>query len=102
MLFRSGIIPYLVSPATRTVNPVKTFEYLAAGLPVVSTSLPELEPLRGMIELADGRDEFITSLEKVLREDTLEKQNQRIQFAQKNSWKSRMEEIERIIEEAIG
>lgn len=99
--FSAGIIPYIVSPATRTVHPVKTYEYLAAGIPVVSTRLPELEPLRGMIELADGRDEFISSLDKVLREDTPEQHRKRTLFARENSWKSRMQAIERIIKEAI-
>jgi len=100
--FSAGIIPYVVSPATRTVHPVKTYEYLAAGIPVVSTRLPELEHMRGMIELAAGPDEFIISLEKVLREDTPKLHQKRSRFARENSWESRMQTIERIIEELIN
>jgi len=100
--FSAGISPYLLTPATQTVHPVKTYEYLAAGLPVVSTNLPELEPLRGMIELADGEDEFISRLEKVLREDTPERQGDRIRFARENSWESRFGAIEDIISKALS
>jgi glycosyltransferase involved in cell wall biosynthesis len=100
--FSAGIIPYVVSPATRTVHPVKTYEYLAAGIPVVSTRLPELEPLRGMIELADGGDEFISGIDKVLREDTPKLHQKRSLFARENSWESRMQTIERIIAEMIN
>jgi len=98
----AGIIPYTISRRTETVHPVKTYEYLAAGLPVVSTNLPELRDLTGTIELADSPDDFLRRLERVLKEDSPEKRAQRQIFARENSWKSRMKKIERIIEEAMA
>lgn len=35
-----GVIPYVLNDYTRGVSPLKTFEYLAAGLPVISTDIP--------------------------------------------------------------
>ena len=99
--FDAGIIPYRVSPETGTVHPVKTYEYLAAGIPVVSTNLPELETLRGMIELADGDEAFISCLDKVLKKDTPEEHRERTRFARENSWESRIGEIEKIILKAL-
>lgn len=41
-----GLVPFHQGPATVHANPLKVLEYLAAGLPVVSTPLPDLAPLR--------------------------------------------------------
>jgi len=38
--FDVGIIPYIESPWTRTVDPLKLLEYLAAGIPVVASRCP--------------------------------------------------------------
>ena len=42
-MFSVGLIPFRITPATVKLNPVKTLEYLAAGVPVVSTALPDIE-----------------------------------------------------------
>ncbi len=98
----AGIIPYVVSRRTKTVHPVKTYEYLAMGLTVVSTDLPELRHLQETIELASSPEDFLRRLQRALKEDSPEKRAQRMKVAQGNSWESRMEVIERIIEEAIN
>lgn len=49
-----GIIPYLLNTYTEGVHPLKTAEYLAAGLPVVSTPLPSLDDDHGFVELGSG------------------------------------------------
>jgi len=97
--FRAGIIPYRTGLEHCTVHPVKTYEYLAAGIPVVSTSLPELAHLEGMIEMANGKEEFIAALERVLREDDPRKRGERRKFARDNSWEARFSQMERIIED---
>ena len=38
-----GIIPFVINELTRAVNPIKLREMMAAGCPVVSTALPEVE-----------------------------------------------------------
>lgn len=99
--FSAGIIPYAMSPATETVHPVKTYEYLAAGIPVVSTRLPELEPLSEAIELVDNGNDFIRSVEKALAENTPDKIKRRRNIALENSWESRMNVIENAIAKAL-
>lgn len=99
--FSAGIIPYEVNPSTETVHPVKTYEYLAAGLPVVSTNLPELGSLGDTIELAKAPDEFLDLLEKVLTEDSPEKKRIRKEKARANSWEGRMVTIEEAIERVL-
>ncbi len=53
--FDVGIIPFVVNDLTRAVNPIKLREMLAAGVPVVSTALPEVENYRKSIGPRDNR-----------------------------------------------
>ncbi|MHB8861982.1 MAG: glycosyltransferase [Pirellulaceae bacterium] len=57
--FDIGLIPFKLNELTRAVNPIKLREYLAAGLPVVSTPLPEVRAYQQWVYLADGPEEFI-------------------------------------------
>ncbi len=95
--FSAGIIPYRVDPATETVHPVKTYEYLAAGLPVVSTPLPEIAHLAGLVAFAANPEDFARRLEEEMQGDTPAKRAARRGFARENTWEKRAEEIERII-----
>jgi glycosyltransferase involved in cell wall biosynthesis len=99
--FSAGIIPYRVCPETETVHPVKTYEYLAAGLPVVSTPLPEIRHLRELVGFASSAEDFIRRLEESIAGDTPEKKAARRRFARESTWAKRVEEIERIIASAV-
>ncbi len=99
--FAAGIIPYRVNSLTETVHPVKTYEYLAAGLPVVSTRLPELLPLESIIRLENGAEAFHRALAQILDGDSPEEKNSRMNFARANSWERRVEKIEGIIARAL-
>ena len=64
--FDVGLIPFVSNDLTRAVNPIKLREYLAAGLPVVSTSMPEVMRYEHLIHIADCADEFIAAVESAL------------------------------------
>jgi glycosyltransferase involved in cell wall biosynthesis len=57
--FDVGLIPFKLNDLTRAVNPIKLREYLAAGLPVVSTPLPEVKRYQRLVNLAEGPDAFL-------------------------------------------
>lgn len=63
-----GLIPFRRSRVTDASLPLKTFEYLAAGLPVVSTPLAALrhEPLDDVIRYASGPTAFVDAIEQAL------------------------------------
>jgi len=61
-----AILPAPHNEYTASMFPMKFFEYLAAGLPVVSTNLPSLQEFSNICFLSDGVDEFCRSIEKVL------------------------------------
>src|SRR4030095_3266923 len=49
-----ALVPYAINDLTRSVFPMKVYEYLAAGLPVVTTPLPALNATTGVIVAADA------------------------------------------------
>lgn len=70
--FDAGLMFFVDSPMTRNINPVKMYEYLAAGLPIVSTPLPEAErfmvepPADGPIRFAKTPQQFAEACDQVL------------------------------------
>jgi len=64
--FDVGLIPFKVNELTKAVNPIKLREYLASGLPVVSTPLPEAMAYGGAVHAADSADTFVETIGKAL------------------------------------
>jgi glycosyltransferase involved in cell wall biosynthesis len=64
--FDVGLIPFQVNELTRAVNPIKLREYLAAGLPVVSTPMPEVRLYERLVAVADGEEEFEAAIQRAL------------------------------------
>ena len=64
--FDVGLIPHVDDDMTRSMNPLKAYVYCAAGIPVVSTPVANLDDLAGMIRVAHGPDEFEASIEAAL------------------------------------
>jgi glycosyltransferase involved in cell wall biosynthesis len=59
---RVGLIPYVLNDYTRGVSPLKTFEYLAAGLAVVSTDLPGVDAIDGLVTIAPSEQTFVDAV----------------------------------------
>ena len=95
--FDVSLIPFVINELTRNVNPIKLREYLAAGNPVVSTYLPELEEYKDIIVLASNYDEFIGGIETALRDNSSSSREKRIQRVKSESWESRVEQVSNII-----
>ena len=66
--FDVGAHPVRRSTSSRAVNPIKLREYLSAGLPVVSTELPEVAFYKDRCSVAKTHDEFMAGIVKELRE----------------------------------
>jgi len=87
--FDACLIPFKVNEITEATDPVKMYEYLSAGKPVVSVSLEELKPLREFLYLATDKEDFLTQLDKALGESDPELAARRCAFAAENTWKDR-------------
>lgn len=64
--FDVGLIPFRMNELTKAVNPIKLKEYLAAGLPVVSTPLPEVRLYDHLVEVVEDARAFAASVESCL------------------------------------
>ncbi len=76
---------------------MKVYEYLAAGLPVVSTPLPALAGLAGIATAADAPS-MAGRLEEALAADRPDRRRQRSRRAQEHSWDARLVEIAEAVE----
>ena len=89
------IIPFKVLPLTNATNPVKFFEYLSAGKPVVSVALPELLPYEQeeLVYIAGDSEQFIEKIKQALDTNSHTRRVARMNFAQKHTWEARFLEI---------
>jgi GT2 family glycosyltransferase len=87
--FDACLIPFVVNEITAATDPVKFYEYISQGKPVVSTFMPELEPFRELFYLAADRADFVRQLDLALAEEDEELRQRRIEAAQANTWPAR-------------
>jgi len=92
-----GLIPFVVSELTLNVNPIKLREYLAAGLPVVSTPLPEIISYKGVVHIANTYEEFSIAIEKAIKEKGSHWIAQRHSAVCHETWRARVEEISSLL-----
>ncbi|MFZ2198131.1 MAG: glycosyltransferase [Thermodesulfovibrionales bacterium] len=96
--FDVGIIPYKGEEFLKTCQPTKTFEYLAAGKPVVSSFIPELEDYTSVVRLAKNEGEFLSHLDAALADkDNADFVERCIKIARDNTWDKRVEGTTAII-----
>ncbi len=91
--FDVACIPFLRNKLTIAMNPVKLYEYLSAGKPVVSVELPEVNIYPGYYYPVRTRDEFEKQIMAALDENTSEKERSRIEFAKRNTWDDRFKDF---------
>jgi polysaccharide pyruvyl transferase CsaB len=96
--FHACIIPFKINQVTEATDPVKFYEYLAQGKPVVATRLPELERYRELLYLAGAPDEFVHALDSAVAERDPAMHDRRIAAANQNTWAARYEVIDAAIE----
>jgi glycosyltransferase involved in cell wall biosynthesis len=97
-----GLIPYKLNELTKNIFPLKLYEYLASGLPVVAAALPELESFGDVVRLAAGPAEYPGLVRTALAEDDPEARRKRASQAAGESWDKRVEEISTLVEEMLA
>lgn len=99
--FDVAIIPHQVNEFVMSMNPMKLYDYLACGKPVVSTPMPALGKFSHLIYFAQDYAGFQQNIEKALAENDAERERLRIEAARENSWQSKVDEIILKIKEKI-
>lgn len=102
-----AMLPFARNESTRYISPTKTPEYLAAGKPVVSTSIRDVvSPYGdlGLVQIADTPEAFVAAIDIILQEDTtgLEWLNQVDSFLEKISWDKTWHSMVQLIDSAIA
>ncbi|MCA0425999.1 MAG: glycosyltransferase [Bacteroidetes bacterium] len=94
-----AIIPYKKNELTKGIYPLKINEYLAAGIPVVSTRFSkDIAAFDGPASLADSHEQFLMQVDSSLNARIEHGMESRIQTAQLNTWRKRIETFEAILE----
>lgn len=102
-----AMLPFARNESTRFISPTKTPEYLAAGKPVVSTSIRDVVRSygeSGMVLIADTVAEFVTAAEKAMQQD-FKKASWRSRvdaFLEQNSWDRTWAEMRQLIDSAVN
>ena len=100
-----AMMPFALNESTRFISPTKTPEYLAAGLPVVSTPIRDVvRPYGevGLVKIAETAEEFVASIQAALTEDLAEHRRKAAEFLETMSWDKTYEAMSELIEESIA
>jgi glycosyltransferase involved in cell wall biosynthesis len=100
--FDVATVPFLVNEITESTSPIKLFEYMALGLPIVTTDLPEC---RKYASVAIGRDaaEFTAQIDRALasRDDQSRRALLRRE-AEENSWEAKAGAVAALLAQAVS
>ncbi len=96
-----GLIPFVKNEQTRAIYPMKLNEYLATGMPVVTTDFTDLSQFDGLIRVAENADAFIDAIQQSLLEDATPIRQQRVDMARSNSWENRGQQFADIIRDVL-
>jgi glycosyltransferase involved in cell wall biosynthesis len=104
--FDVGVLPYVLSPFTTGIMPVKLKEYLAAGLPIVATPLPEVLSFAaehsGIITFADDAAAFVSAVRAAIAENSPDAIAKRLEIAKQFDWSRQMMRMNALIEDALA
>lgn len=85
------LLPFHRTPLTEATNPVKAYEILAAGKPLVSVPLPEVTRLGDLVRTAEGAEGFLAAIEGALAAESPAESERRRAFARGETWGHRFE-----------
>jgi O-antigen/teichoic acid export membrane protein len=94
------IIPYKENRYNRSSFPLKFWEFMATGKPIVVSGLPELQRYKGLVGYAYGVDQFVKMISRWLNNPARAK-GERVELAQKHSWEDRVSELMSLVNKYI-
>jgi glycosyltransferase involved in cell wall biosynthesis len=85
-----ALCPHVLSEFTNNMNPIKLREYLAAGLPVVSTGIPEMLQYPDWCYIASTPEDFLAACERALADDSSDRRRQRSNAMKTETWEAKV------------
>jgi glycosyltransferase involved in cell wall biosynthesis len=95
--FDVGLLPYELDLETENISPLKMYEYLAVGIPVISTPIPAALRSADVVSIAGSDAEFASLCRAALQADDEYQRKTRIEFARSNTWEKRVDQLSEII-----
>jgi glycosyltransferase involved in cell wall biosynthesis len=96
-------MPFALNEATKSISPTKTLEYLAAGLPVVSTPVPDVVADFGaVVRIAAEPAAFAAACLEALAEPLEDRDRKLRRIEQRYQWDDIAARIHRIMQEALA
>jgi glycosyltransferase involved in cell wall biosynthesis len=93
-----AIMPFALNEATRSISPTKTLEYLASGLPVVSTRVPDVvADFDSVVELRDDADGFASACELLRGRSTPADSSAVQRIMRRNHWDRIAKRMEAVV-----
>lgn len=96
------IVPYVIDDFTRNIFPLKLYEYLASGKPIVATRVPAIAEHADLVRIADEPDGFVRAAEAAVAERDAELGRRRVSLASENTWEHRVETKSRLVLERLS
>jgi glycosyltransferase involved in cell wall biosynthesis len=97
-----ALIPFKQDPVTHHADPIKAYEYLAAGVPVVATALPALLRLKPVLRLADTPESFLSQIAAALLEGREARRPERQAEAARHAWDDRFRDFDTLLAEVVA
>jgi len=91
------ITPHRVTPFTESLNPLKLWEYLAAGKPIVATDVAGFRDYPQLVRIAADAGGFASAVEDALREDRAAGEARRAE-ARRHSWDARLDQVQEVLD----
>ena len=101
--FDVALMPFALNEATRSISPTKTLEYLAAGLPVVSTRVPDVvTDYTGTVHFAADAAGFAAGCREVVADSAIERERRTRHIKKRQEWDAIATAMERLIASPNG
>lgn len=99
--FDVGLIPYVINDWTRAVDSLKLLEYLAAGVPVVTTAIPEARKYADEVRVAETSDAFLAAVAAALAEPSA-RRGTRQALAAHHTWAQRADSLLELVADIVA
>ncbi len=96
--FDACLVPFLNEEVTRAVSPLKFFEYLAMGKPIVAPRLPELLDYTEAVYFYEDESQGVEAVRRALNSEPPAAKERRIRMSKSCSWEARLDQIYGILE----
>jgi glycosyltransferase involved in cell wall biosynthesis len=100
--FQVGLMPYLQNRHSEHISPLKLYDYLAAGVAVVSIDIPAVDEFRQHIHVAKCPGDLLNAVERALADTGPDQFAMRRALAAKHTWEARAQQLSEVIQQQLA